>query len=214
MQLRMTQTRNVSCLPHPTSHGNMTRATPGAAGISERGKLHKLPPTSKRKDHRSRTPCGERDRSSQQSAKADLRGNRNTAKGNSANKKHDRSRNSSRHSEGPNSSHSTSSSKQHDNKKTAAKNRSSSRHPIEHRDRAERILGIRFDTEAQPRCKLGHILTFPHVQKLATFVEPMCVCCPRRFVLGSPCAVCHQCEPTCIACLTCAMRLLDEDTFD
>jgi hypothetical protein len=98
----------------------------------------------------------------------------------------------------------------------AASDRNSARtayqNPQPFEDRAVKEQGMRLNP-SQPKCTLGHNLTFPYVTDLIPHVQPTCHLCPRRFVVGSSICVCHQCEPIYIACVRCTFKLppTDED---
>jgi hypothetical protein len=172
----------------------------------------------KRPVHRSRSPCASRSRN----PKAFTEGI----------EKRDRSQ--SRKSEDQRSSRSTSSSnKRNNNKKTTPKSRSRSRaqraqspqrdrrttsrtafpKPPPCEDRAVKKLGMHLNC-TQPKCELGHVLSYPSITHLAPYVQPQCRYCPRRFIKGSSICVCHQCEPMFVACVRCTFNLpnTDDDT--
>jgi hypothetical protein len=92
----------------------------------------------------------------------------------------------------------------------AASDRNSARtaapYPQPFEDRAVKEQGV-YLNGSQPKCKLGHTLTYPYVSALVPHVQPSCYFCPRVFVVGSTICVCHQCEPIYFACVRCTFKL-------
>jgi hypothetical protein len=84
---------------------------------------------------------------------------------------------------------------------------------LQFEDRAIKEQGVYLNS-SQPKCMMGHILTFPYVSALVPHVQPSCHLCPQRFAVGSTICVCHQCEPIFFSCVRCTFKIASTDSED